>query len=115
ERFASIVGEAIDALVGPVVLRDAFRDDEAVALEASERRVDLAGVQRRQRRSEVLLQLALELIAMSRRRREHCQDRELHGLSSRYIYRVAIWHVNPASIGDRGAAERDRRARRTSA
>jgi len=66
EGLLALRRQAVDALVGPAVLRHPIGVDQAVALQARQRGVDLAGVQRRQRGPEVLLELALELIAVGR-------------------------------------------------
>ena len=83
-----VVGEPVDALVRAAVLRHRVVLHEPVALQARERRVDLARVQRRQHRAELLLQRLLELIPMSRAAGEQCEQRKPH-LDTRYTYRVS--------------------------
>jgi hypothetical protein len=64
QRDPSVLGELVHALA-PVVARDAMADDETVALEPRQRRVDLPGVQRRQQLPELLLERLPELIAVA--------------------------------------------------
>ena len=91
------VGQPVHALVRAPVLRDRVVVHEPVALQARERRVDLAGVQRRQDGAEALLERLLELIPVSGAGREQRQERETH-LDTRYTYRVSICQASLAVI-----------------
>ena len=64
ERGPARLGQLVHALAAAVP-RHRLTDDEAIALEPPERRVDLAGVQRRQQIAELLLQRLLQLVPVS--------------------------------------------------
>jgi hypothetical protein len=58
------LGELVHALAATVA-RDALADNQTIALEPRQCRIDLPGVQRRQHLSEFLLQRLLELVAVA--------------------------------------------------
>ena len=69
ERLAAGVGERVDALLARVA-GHVLAVDEAVALEPLQGRVHLAGVERRERGAEPLLELLLQLVAVRGARRQ---------------------------------------------
>ena len=82
-----VLGELVHALAAAVA-RDALADDQAIALEPRERRVDLPGVQRRQQLSELLLQRLPELVPVAALAGE--KGKESSRIDSENIYALSI-------------------------
>ena len=73
ERGAALLGELVDALAATVA-GNAVTDDQAIAFEPRERRVDLSRVQRRQQVSELLLQRLPELVPVAALTSQKCKE-----------------------------------------
>ena len=82
ECFPPCVGQLVHALAAAVP-RHRVTGDEAVALQASERHIDLARVQRQQI-AELLLQRLLQLIAVSALAAQQCEEEAPAYLTSIY-------------------------------
>ena len=81
DRFPAGVGEFIDALVRPGRLDDVLAADQAVTLQPLQRHVDLTDVRRRVGFAEDLLELSLQLIAVSRLLRQERQQGHSHQIA----------------------------------